>query len=117
VVMERVNARYPLNLPETVDLATQDLSFISLEKVIPSVADAVKDDGQLISLVNPQFEAERRQVTKRGVVKDPQVHAEVLGRFICWAINRGFGLGGIVPSPILGADGNKEFFVYLSKPW
>jgi 23S rRNA (cytidine1920-2'-O)/16S rRNA (cytidine1409-2'-O)-methyltransferase len=116
VVMERVNARYPLDLPESVDLATLDLSFISLEKVIPSVADAVKDGGWLIALVKPQFEAERRQVKKGGLVKDPQVHAEVLGRFVCWAINRSFGLGGIVPSPILGADGNKEFFVFLRKP-
>jgi 23S rRNA (cytidine1920-2'-O)/16S rRNA (cytidine1409-2'-O)-methyltransferase len=116
VVMERVNARYPLDLPESVDLATMDLSFISLEKVIPSVADAVKNEGRLIALVKPQFEAARRQVKKGGLVKDPQVHADVLGRFLCWAIDRSFRLGGVVASPILGADGNKEFFVYLKKP-
>ncbi|UCG84695.1 MAG: TlyA family RNA methyltransferase [Dehalococcoidia bacterium] len=116
IVMERVNARYPLDLPESVDLATLDLSFISLEKVIPSVADAVKGGGRLIALVKPQFETERRQVKKGGLVKAPQIHADVLGRFISWAVNKGFRLGGIVPSPILGADGNKEFFVYLNKP-
>lgn len=116
VVMERINARYPLNLPERVDLATLDLSFISLEKVIPSVAEAVKDGGRLIALVKPQFEAERRKVKKGGLVKDPQVHAEVLGRFVCWAVDQSFRLGGIVPSPIPGAEGNREFFVYLRKP-
>jgi len=70
----------------------------------------------LIALVKPQFEAERRQVKKGGLVKDPQVHAGVLGRFVCWAVDQSFRLGGIVPSPILGADGNREFFVYLRKP-
>ncbi|MFC1848060.1 TlyA family RNA methyltransferase [Chloroflexota bacterium] len=116
VVMERVNARYPLDLPEVVDLATLDLSFISLEKVVPSAADAVKDGGQLIALVKPQFEAVRRQVSKGGLVKDPQVHAGVLGRFVCWAVDRSFRIEGIMPSPILGAEGNKEFFVLLRKP-
>ena len=116
VVMERVNARYPFSLPEPVDLATLDVSFISLEKVVPTVADVVKSGGRLIALVKPQFEAGRRQVSKGGLVKDPVVHADVLGRFICWAVDRSFGLEGLAASRITGADGNREFFVLLRKP-
>jgi 23S rRNA (cytidine1920-2'-O)/16S rRNA (cytidine1409-2'-O)-methyltransferase len=116
VVMERVNARYPFTLPELADLATLDVSFISLEKVVPAVADVVRGSGRLIALVKPQFEAGRRQVGKGGLVKDPLVHAAVLGRFICWAVDRGFGLEGLVASPIFGADGNREFLVLLRKP-
>ena len=113
VVMERVNARYPILLPEKVDLATMDLSFISVEKVIPSVAQLLKDSGYLLVLIKPQFEARRSEVGKGGVVKQSQVHARVLGRFIAWMIDHGFRLGGLVASPILGAAGNKEFFVLL----
>ena len=113
VVMERVNARYPIPLPEKVELATIDLSFISVEKVIPSVAQLLKDDGYLLVLVKPQFEAKRSEVGKGGIVKPPVVHARVLGRFIVWVIDHGFRLGGLVASPILGAEGNKEFFVLL----
>jgi len=113
VVMERVNARYPIPLPEKVDLATIDLSFISVEKVIPSVAQLLKDSGYLLVLIKPQFEARRGEVGKGGIVKQPQVHAKVLGRFIAWVIGHGFRLGGLVASPILGASGNREFFVLL----
>ncbi len=113
VVMERVNARYAFSLPEPVDLATMDVSFISLEKVMPTVAELVKAGGQIITLVKPQFEAGKGQVGKGGLVKDPQVHAGVLGRFICWAVDHGFRLGGLVASPILGAEGNREFLVLL----
>ncbi len=116
VVMERVNARYPFTLPEVVDLATVDLSFISLEKVVPTVAELVKSGGYIIALVKPQFEAGKRQVGKGGLVKDPQVHAAVLGRFINWAVGREFRLLGLAASPILGAEGNKEFLVLLQKP-
>lgn len=113
VVMERVNARYPLSLPEPVDLATIDLSFISLEKVVPNVAQLVKPDGRIICLVKPQFEVGRSQVGRGGLVRDPSLHARVLGRFISWAIERGFRIKGLTPSPILGASGNREFFVLL----
>jgi len=113
VVMERVNARYPINLPEKVDLATIDVSFISVEKVIPSVARLVKTDGNLLVLIKPQFEARRGEVGKGGIIKKPELHARVLGRFIAWAIKNKFRLGGLVASPILGASGNREFFVLL----
>jgi 23S rRNA (cytidine1920-2'-O)/16S rRNA (cytidine1409-2'-O)-methyltransferase len=113
VVMERVNARYPIPLPQKVDLATIDLSFISVEKVIPSVARLIKNDGYLLVLIKPQFEAMRGEVGRGGVIKQPIVHARVLGRFITWAIEHRFRLGGLVASPIPGASGNKEFFVLL----
>ena len=113
VVMERVNARYPIPLPEKVDLATIDLSFISVEKVIPSVAQLLNEKGYLLVLIKPQFEARRGEVGKGGIVKQSIVHARVLGRFIAWVIDHGFRLGGLVASPILGASGNKEFFVLL----
>lgn len=112
-VMERVNARYPISLPEKIDLATLDLSFISVEKVIPSVARLLKEDGYLLVLLKPQFEAKRNEVGKGGIVRQPMVHARVLGRFIAWAVGKGFRVGGMVASPILGASGNMEFFVLL----
>lgn len=113
VVMERVNARYSFSVPEPVGLATVDLSFISLEKVVPTVAQLVKPDGRIICLVKPQFEVGRSHVGKGGLVKDPSLHACVLGKFISWAIGRGFRIKGLTPSPILGASGNREFFVIL----
>jgi 23S rRNA (cytidine1920-2'-O)/16S rRNA (cytidine1409-2'-O)-methyltransferase len=113
VVMERVNARYPIGLPEKVALATLDLSFISVEKVIPAVADLLDRGGKLMVLVKPQFEAKRREVGKKGLVKNPQIQARVLGRFLAWAIGQGLRLGGLVASPVTGAAGNREFFVLL----
>ena len=113
VVMERVNARYPIPLPEKIELATIDLSFISVEKVIPSVAKLLKTSGYLLVLIKPQFEARRGEVGKGGVIKQPIVHARVLGRFIAWITEHGYKLEGLVASPILGASGNKEFFVLL----
>jgi 23S rRNA (cytidine1920-2'-O)/16S rRNA (cytidine1409-2'-O)-methyltransferase len=113
VVMERVNARYPISLPEKVDLVTVDLSFISVEKVIPSVVQLLRDEGYLVVLLKPQFEARRSEVGKGGVIRKPLVHARVLGRFIAWVAGHGFRLGGMVASPILGAEGNMEFFLLL----
>ena len=113
VVMERVNARYPISLPEKVDLATIDVSFISVEKVRPSIANLLKDKVYLLVLIKPQFEAKREEVGKGGVIKRTEVQARVLGRFITWLVKHSFRLGGLVASPILGASGNKEFFTLL----
>ena len=119
-VMEKVNARHSFTLgpdeaePE-VDLATVDVSFISLTKVIQSVASHVKDGGAIVVLVKPQFEARREEVGKGGVIKDPAVHARVLARVIVWVVNEGFRLRDLVPSPILGDAGNREFFLLLEK--
>ncbi len=113
VVIEGVNARYPVALPEKVDLATIDVSFISVEKVIPPVAQLVKENGYLVVLIKPQFEAGRREVGKGGIIKDPLIHARVLGRFVAWLTEKELRLGGLLPSPLLGASGNREFFVLL----
>ncbi len=115
VVMERINARNPIPLPEKIDIITIDLSFISVTKVIPSVAELLKDDGFMVVLIKPQFEGKREDVGKGGIIKDPFLHAKILGRFITWAVGRGYRLKGLVESPILGAEGNREFFVLLKK--
>jgi len=114
VVMEGVNARLGLELPEKMDLATVDVSFISATLVLPHVADGLKPGGFVIVLVKPQFEAARREAL-RGVVKDPVVHAAVLGRFVKWAIEHGFRLLGLTASPITGPAGNREFLVLLRR--
>ena len=115
VVMEEINARFPLSLPEKVDLATIDLSFISVEKVIPSVAAVLKDEGYLVILLKPQFEAKRKEVGKGGIIKDEAIHALVIGRFVNWLTDNGFQLGGLIASPILGASGNREFLILLKR--
>ena len=115
VVMERLNARYPFELPEPVDLVTIDVSFISLSLVIPSVVTHLKDRCNIIALVKPQFEAQKGEVGRGGVVRDPQVHARVLGRTIAWAVEQGLRVRNLCPSPILGDAGNREFFLLLGK--
>ena len=114
VVMERVNAHHPLSLPDKVNVATMDLSFISVTQVIPNVVDHLTDPGYIIVLFKPQFEAKRQEVGKGGIIKDPQVHALVLGRFIAWVTDHGLRLLGLVTSPISGAEGNKEFLILLT---
>ena len=113
VVMERLNARYSYPLPEKVDLATVDVSFISATKVIPSAAHHLHEQGLIVVLVKPQFEAKRQEVGRGGVIKDPLLHARVLGRMVVWAVNAGLRIRGVTPSPILGEAGNREFFLLL----
>jgi 23S rRNA (cytidine1920-2'-O)/16S rRNA (cytidine1409-2'-O)-methyltransferase len=113
VVMERVNARYPIALPEQVDLAVIDVSFISVEKIIPTVSQVLKQRGCMIVLIKPQFEAKREEVGKGGVVRRPAVHAAVLGRFVAWVVGFGFRIRGLVASPVLGASGNTEFLALV----
>ena len=91
-----------------------DVSFISLRQVLPNVLPHLERRGRVVALVKPQFEAERREVGKGGVVRDPLIHAKVLGRVVRWAAEAGLRLRGVTPSPILGAAGNREFFVHLS---
>jgi len=114
VVMERVNARY-LQLPEPVDLITADVSFISLELVLPAALRYLQPDGQLVVLIKPQFEAGYEQVRKGGVVRDRAVHRAVLHRFLHWAIEQGLVLRGLTPSPLRGPAGNVEFLAWLSR--
>lgn len=116
VVMERINARHPFPMPEKADLVTMDVSFISVEKVIPNTALHLTERGFLIILVKPQFEVGKGEVGRGGVVRDPQLHAKVLGRLLVWAVGHGFRFGGLTSSPILGPAGNREFFILLRCP-
>ena len=113
VVIEGVNARNPFYLPDQVDMAVADVSFISLRLVVPEMVKHLKPGGYLLLLVKPQFEAERGEVGRGGVVRDGFVHARVLGRFTTWAIKQGYRLRGVTISPLVGDAGNKEFFVFL----
>ena len=115
VVMERHNARLPFDLPESVDLITIDVSFISLSLVIPSVVTHLKHRCNIIALVKPQFEAQKGEVARGGVVRDPKLHARVLGRTIVWAVEQGLRVRNLCPSPILGDAGNREFFLLLGR--
>ncbi|MFC2040614.1 TlyA family RNA methyltransferase [Chloroflexota bacterium] len=113
-VIERTNARYPFELAEKVSLITMDVSFISVQKIIPAVKQAhLVTGGKLLLLFKPQFEVEKKEVGKGGVIKNSALHAASLGRFIAWAAAQGLGLGGLVASPILGATGNREFLILL----
>ncbi len=113
VVMERLNARDLSPLPEACDLAVFDLSFIGVEKVIPAACRSLKPGGELVVLLKPQFQARREEVGKKGVVKDPLVHAAVVGRFVKWCTENGLRLLGLTLSPVIGPAGNREFLVHL----
>lgn len=115
VLLERTNARYPLPIPEPLDLVTADVSFISLTLVLPNAVPLLKPGGRIVALVKPQFEAGKGEVGKGGVVRDPAVHAVTVGKVCLWAIGTGLRVRGIAPSPLLGPKGNREFFVLLEK--
>ncbi len=115
VVCIEKNARYLTkdDFAPLPDVVTTDLSFISVLKVLPAVKEFL-DDGQLLSLIKPQFEAGKGQVGKKGIVRDPAVHEEVLTRTVEEAHEIGFKTRGVILSPILGQKGNREFFIYWS---
>ncbi len=115
VVIERTNLRYLDQLPEKVDLVTLDLSFISLLKVMPAVTKLMKPTGKLIALIKPQFEAERHEVGRGGIVRDEAVHKRILKEVPKGIEDFGFSLQGIIESPITGAAGNKEFLALFSR--
>ena len=115
VSMERVNARF-LNkdsLPETVDWVVSDVAFISITKIFTAMLAILKDDGQVLSLIKPQFEAGREYVGKKGVVKDALVHKQVLETVLSQAENVGFHVLGLDYSPIRGPEGNIEYLAWL----
>lgn len=116
VPMERTNIRYvtPETLGEAPDFAVIDVSFISLRLVLPVAARLLKPGGRAICLIKPQFEAGKEKVGKKGVVREPQVHLEVLEAFLKNASEAGFSVRGITYSPIRGPEGNIEYLGYLS---
>ena len=116
VCMERTNVRYLTaeQIPEPLDFGTVDVSFISLKLILPALRGILKPDGQVVCLVKPQFEAGREKVGKKGVVRDPAVHLEVLEHFLEHAAHAGFSVKDITFSPIRGPEGNIEYLGYLS---
>ncbi len=115
VVMERTNARYltPELFPERPSLATVDVSFISLSLILPAVRGVLTPDGEVFCLVKPQFEAGRDKVGKKGVVREPETHLEVLERFLVNAESAGFFVENVTWSPIRGPEGNIEYLGHL----
>lgn len=115
-VMEKTNSRHPFELSEQVDLIVMDVSFISISMVIPEAVKHLKSGRYVVSLVKPQFEAKKSQVGRGGVIKDPRVHAGVLGKTVNWAVGKGLRVRDMCRSPIQGDAGNREFFILLQKP-
>lgn len=117
ICLERTNARYLDHtvIPDELDFASIDVSFISLKLILPAVSAVLKADGQVACLVKPQFEAGREKVGKKGVVRDPAVHLEVLEHFRQHVKDSGFTLLGLTYSPIRGPEGNIEYLGYLRK--
>ena len=115
VAMERTNARYltPADLDEPVDLAVIDASFISLKLLIPPLLRLFKKNISILALVKPQFEAGRDKIGKKGVVRDPAVHREVIDGIVAFCDGLGLQSSGVVPSPVLGPKGNREFLIHL----
>ena len=116
VPLERTNARYLTHeqIPEELDLASVDVSFISLRLILPALRGVLGPDGQVVCLVKPQFEAGRDKVGKKGVVRDPKVHLEVLEHFLVHADEADFSVKDITFSPIRGPEGNIEYLGHLT---
>jgi 23S rRNA (cytidine1920-2'-O)/16S rRNA (cytidine1409-2'-O)-methyltransferase len=117
VCLERTNARYLTReqIPDVLDFASIDVSFISLKLIFPALYGLLREGGEIACLIKPQFEAGREKVGKKGVVRDPAVHLEVLEHFLEHAKENRFTILGITYSPIRGPEGNIEYLGYLRK--
>jgi len=117
-VLEKLNARYlkPSDIGEPVDIAVIDVSFISLTMVIPPLTQILKQGGVLVALIKPQFEVGKGEVGKGGIVRDESKHTQVVEKISAFLTNLDFTVTGVIPSPILGAEGNKEFLISAFTP-
>lgn len=118
VVKEQFNARHmtPADIGEAVRLAVMDLSFISLTKVLPAVFPLLEEDGTIVCLIKPQFELEREDICKGGIVRDPALHERAVAKIRDFVTGvAGHRWLGVVPSPITGTDGNQEFLAWLGR--
>ena len=117
VCMEKTNIRYvtPADIDDVLDFASVDVSFISLTKVLIPARELLRDGGEMVCLIKPQFEAGREKVGKKGVVRDKAVHEEVVERIIEFASQNGFCVKKLEYSPIKGPEGNIEYLVYIRK--
>ena len=116
-VRENVNARYlkPEDFSEKFDLAVMDVSFISVTKILPAIVPLLKENGKIVTLIKPQFEVGRGEVGKGGIVKEPEKHERVIEEVNEAAESLNLKKIGVIDSPILGADGNKEFLAFYAK--
>ena len=116
-VREQTNARdiVPADFDTLFDLAVMDVSFISVTKVIPSILPLLVDNGRLIVLIKPQFEVGRGEVGKGGIVREAEKHERVVKEINAFATELGLNIEGVMESPILGAEGNKEFLALYAK--
>lgn len=119
VNLERTNFRYVTNeqIPEKIDFASVDVSFISLKHILPNLNKLLNNNGQAVCLIKPQFEAGREKVGKKGVVSDLNTHIEVCNKVIDLAIQNGFSVMGLEFSPVKGPEGNIEYLIYLIKDY
>lgn len=117
VNMERTNIRYvtPEDIGEEIDFASIDVSFISLKLVLPTAYNLLSPDGEIVALIKPQFEAGRGQVGKKGVVRDKNIHFEVIRSVLNFATENGFSVLGLSYSPIKGPEGNIEYLAFIKK--
>ena len=117
VNMERTNIRFvtPEMLAEKLNFASIDVAFISLDKVLPVVFNLLDETGEVAALIKPQFEAGREHVGKKGVVRDKDIHIDVIKRVLTFAAEIGFIIGGLSFSPVKGPEGNIEYLAYLLK--
>ena len=117
ICMEKCNFRYvePKDIGEEVDFASVDVSFISLSKILPAAYPILKEGGQMVCLIKPQFEAGRDKVGKKGVVREPSIHEEVIHAAFSYARENGFRLLGLTFSPVRGPEGNIEYLMHIEK--
>ena len=117
VCMEKTNFRYVTKeqIPEDIDFASVDVSFISLSKILPAAYPLLKEDGEMVCLIKPQFEAGRENVGKKGVVRDPEIHISVIESVFGYAAENGFYVRGLDYSPVRGPEGNIEYLMHIGK--
>jgi len=117
IVLEKLNARFlsRAHIPELVDLCVIDVSFISLTLILPNAFELITPSGVILALIKPQFELERADIGRGGIVRDPELHQKAQDKIVQFVTRLGHTLIGIVPSAITGADGNQEFFACMRK--
>jgi 23S rRNA (cytidine1920-2'-O)/16S rRNA (cytidine1409-2'-O)-methyltransferase len=117
IVLEKTNARFLTRdqVQELVDICAIDVSFISLTLILPNAFDLLKPDGVILALIKPQFELQRSEVGKGGIVRDPPLHQKAQDKIVAFVNDMGHVVAGIAPAAIKGADGNQEFFACIRK--
>lgn len=117
VCMEKTNIRYvtPEDIADVLDFASVDVSFISLTKVLVPARELLRDGGRMVCLIKPQFEAGKGKVGKKGVVREPEIHVEVIEKIRDFVLENGFSIKGLTYSPVKGPEGNIEYLIYLQK--